>query len=217
VAHDLRNPLNLIATNAVLLREDALPPDQRTRLLEITERSVRQMDRLIADLLDEARIQAGRFTVQPEDVRIEDIIDEAIHALRSDAEHKGLSLTATVERGPPVRADRDRILQVLHNLVGNAVKFTESGEVEVRVRREPDRLLCAVRDSGPGIADVHLPRVFERYWQANRQDRRGAGLGLPIARGIVEAHGGRIWLESEVGCGTTFYFTLPAASAGPQA
>ena len=215
VAHDLRNPLNLIATNAAFLREGALPPEQRTRLLEITERSVRQMDRLIADLLDEARIQAGRFTVQPDLMRIEEVVDEAIHAWRADAEHKGVRLTAAVDPGPPVRADRDRILQVLHNLIGNAVKFTEAGEVEVLARRGSDCLVCSVRDTGPGIQKAHLPRLFERYWQADRQDRRGAGLGLPIARGIVEAHGGRIWLESEVGSGTTFFFTLPEASAGP--
>lgn len=213
VAHDLRNPLNLIASNALLLRDHDLDMERRRRLVEITERSVRQMDRLITDLLDEARIEAGRFTVDTADIAVGDLVDEVVQSLRPEAELKGLRLSRSVPDLPRVRADRDRVLQVLHNLVGNALKFTEQGEVEVSMRADGDCLTCTVRDTGPGIPEHHAPRLFERYWQANRRDRRGAGLGLPIAKGIIEAHGGRIWVESVAGSGSTFYFTLPLAAS----
>ena len=111
-------------------------------------------------------------------------------------------------------ADTARLLQVLSNLVGNAIKFTPRGGV-ITVRIEPlgDEVRFAVRDTGPGIAPDQVPHIFGRFWQANRKDRRGIGLGLAIAKGIVEVHGGRIWVESTLGAGSTFYFTIPVAQA----
>jgi signal transduction histidine kinase len=113
---------------------------------------------------------------------------------------------------PPVVADRDRLHQVIGNLLGNALKFTpEEGRVEVEARRVEDDVHISVRDSGPGIAADEVPRIFDPYWQARRTDRLGAGLGLTISKGIVEAHGGRIWVESRPGEGSTFTFALPIA------
>jgi signal transduction histidine kinase len=112
---------------------------------------------------------------------------------------------------PDIDADADRLLQVFENLIGNAIKFTRPGGViTVRARREHCDVLFSVTDTGPGIPEEDVPRLFDRFWQATRSDRRGVGLGLPIAKGIVEAHGGRMWIESTPGKGSTFFLTLPA-------
>ena len=122
--------------------------------------------------------------------------------------HLGLEVPGAL---PPVLADRDRLLQVFSNLLGNALKFTPAGgEIRVGARVEDEQVLFYVRDTGPGIPTELLAHIFDRFWQANRTDRRGAGLGLSIARGIVEAHGGRLQVESEPGRGSTFSFTVPA-------
>jgi signal transduction histidine kinase len=111
-----------------------------------------------------------------------------------------------------VWADRDRLLQVFENLIGNAIKFTEAGDcITVGARTADGQVLFWVNDNGVGIAPENIPHVFDRFWQARRADRRGAGLGLPIVKGIVEAHGGRVWVESTPGRGSTFYFTVRTA------
>ena len=113
-------------------------------------------------------------------------------------------------RGLRVQADAQRILQVLSNLLGNAARFTPPGaEIKVRAQRADDQVVFSVADSGPGIPAEHLPHIFDRFWQARRTGRHGIGLGLAIVKGIVEAHGGRVWAESELGVGSTFFFTLP--------
>jgi signal transduction histidine kinase len=115
---------------------------------------------------------------------------------------------------PPVRADRHRVMQVLSNLIGNSLKFTPpGGRITVSAKPQDAQVLFTIADTGPGIPREHLSDIFSPYWQAKRTERMGAGLGLPIAKGIVEAHGGRIWVESEPGRGTQFYFTLPVDSA----
>ncbi len=129
------------------------------------------------------------------------------------ADQKHIRLTHRVNApNVLVRADRERIFQVLSNILGNAIKFTpEQGAIDLAVDAEGDRIRFAVRDTGPGIPREQLSQVFNRYWQARKQESKGAGLGLYIVKGIIEAHGGRVWVDSQEGRGSTFYFTLPVA------
>jgi signal transduction histidine kinase len=215
VSHDLRNPLNVIALSAELLLETELPEEKRRRQFEVIRRSARGMNRLIQDLLDVSCMEAGRLSVDPQPECVEDIVADACELMRPLAEERLQRLAAAVAPGlPPVSADRARVQQVLSNLVGNALKFTgEGGSVHVRTEALEDGVRISVDDTGPGIPPEHLGRIFDRHWQATGTAHLGAGLGLAIARGIVEAHGGRIWAESEVGRGTSVHFVLPAADA----
>jgi PAS domain S-box-containing protein len=215
VAHDLRNPLNTIVMGAGLLIE--LIPEAESGLrkqAEIMRRGAERMKRLIQDLLEVRRIESGRLVVEPRPESAYVLVCEAIETLRPLAKAANLKLKAAVRPdAPKVLADPTRIQQVLSNLVGNAIKFTPpGGRIVVQAEALPEPTVrFAVMDSGPGIAPEQLPHVFGRYWQGNRADRRGIGLGLAIAKGLVESHGGRIWVESQVGEGSRFYFTLPAA------
>jgi signal transduction histidine kinase len=171
------------------------------------------MNSLVRDLLDLARIEADRFAVSPAPETIGSLIEDAIELLRSTAENKKIELSVEDDRQFQMRvlADRERVFQVLSNLIGNALKFTPpGGHVRVGVFDKRDMFEFDVRDDGAGIASDQLPRLFDRYWQA-RARADGSGLGLYIAKGIVEAHHGRIWVESELGAGTTVGFTLPRA------
>lgn len=175
------------------------------------------MSRLIEDLLTAAKAENGRLSV---DLRAEDvasIVDEAVQESIGAAEEHSLVLESRVPRElPPASCDRGRILQVLANLLGNAIKFTPAhGRVSVDVSRRGAFVCFSVSDTGAGIAAPQLPHVFERYWQKKEDRRRGSGLGLYIAKAIVEAHGGKIWVESEVARGSTFSFTVPPAFRGP--
>ncbi|MFL5483863.1 MAG: ATP-binding protein [Gemmatimonadaceae bacterium] len=209
VAHDLRNPLSLIVTSTELLEEN-LEPERRQQILEIAKRAGKQMNRLIGDLLDTVQMQSGKLSLDVEELAVAAILRQTDEAFHPRAEKRHILLTVI----PPdddlfVRADPLRMQQVLGNLVGNALKFTPvDGNVTVRaVVGENDVTFC-VTDSGPGISAEQVPHLFEQFWQA-RHDKRGVGLGLAIAKGIVDAHGGRIWCDSAVGSGTTFSFTLP--------
>jgi PAS domain S-box-containing protein len=217
VAHDLRNPLNTIAMGAGLLSE-LIPPTQASlrKQVEIMSRAADRMNRLIQDLLEVRRIESGRLALEPRPALPSALVTDAVEMLRPLASAASLALETEVTNDtPPVLADTPRVQQVLSNLVGNAIKFTPAGG-RVVLRAEPlarSEVRFAVADTGPGILPENLPHVFGQYWQARRNDRRGIGLGLAIAKGIVEAHGGRIWVESQVGSGSNFYFTLPAATA----
>jgi PAS domain S-box-containing protein len=214
VAHDLRNPLHTISMAATMLSELASDRWEQVRTsAEIIRRGAARMSRLVQDLLDLKRAEAGVLRVQPRAVVVADLVSDAVDLLRPIAAASSLDLTADIAEGlPPVLADRDRIEQVLSNLIGNAIKFTpRRGGITVRVDRDGEVVRLAVSDTGPGISADQLPHIFRRFWQGDRVDRRGIGLGLPIAKAIVEAHGGRIWAESEPGWGSTFYVTLPVA------
>jgi PAS domain S-box-containing protein len=220
VSHDLGNPLSAIRIGTSLLLRTVPEAEQQTggwKHLEYIRQSAEQMERLINDLLDVKRLEAGRVTLQLQDVRIENVLHEVIEVLEPIASARSLELTTELHgQLPTVAADHQRISQVLSNLIGNAIKFTEpGGRVRVEVRQIGEGLLVAVSDTGHGIASDHLPHVFDRFWQAQPQGRKGLGMGLAIARGIVEAHGGRIWVESEPGVGTTVLFTLPFAPPPP--
>ena len=213
VAHDLRNPLSLIITSTEFLQEEDLDPARRTQVLEIAKRAGKQMNRLIEDLLDTVQLESGRLSLDLEDVSVVTLfrqIEETFHPL---AERRHISLTLLSPRDEVcVRADAFRVSQVLGNLLGNAIKFTpEGGEVSLRASPEGKEVVFSVRDSGPGIAPELMDHVFEQFWQARKNDKRGVGLGLTIAKGIIDAHGGRIWCESAPGAGSTFSFALPAS------
>ena len=141
------------------------------------------------------------------------LLTDSLQTLRPLVEEKGISLDLEIEAElPKVMADRERVQQALSNLIGNAIKFSPAGsKIVVVPRRDAESVVISVVDNGKGIAAEQLPRVFDRYWQSSRTDRQGAGLGLAIAKGIVEAHGGRIWIESTPGEGTTASFSLPFA------
>jgi PAS domain S-box-containing protein len=213
VAHDLRSPLQTILLYSSLLQDKAgLPPPATVGATIV--RAARQMNRLIRDLVDVSSIEAGRFSVETHRYSLAEIVRASVEALRPMAVSKSIALTAELGNGDrlDVACDPDRIEQVLGNLIGNAIKFTPaSGRIVVRVERRGDEVRVAVADNGPGIASALLRHVFDRYWQAPETARQGHGLGLAIAKGIIEAHDGRIWVDSEVGKGTTFHFALPAA------
>lgn len=216
VAHDLRNPLGTIRMGASLLVETTQPDQPQRRQAEIIQRASDRMNRLIQDLLDVRRMEGGRLTIEPRPVPVGTLMCEAAEMLRPLAEANGIALEAEPDPGlPEAMADPARVQQVLSNLIGNAVKFTPTGG-HIRIHAEPveREVRIAVIDDGPGIPPDQLPHIFGRFWQGKRTDRRGIGLGLAIAKGIVEVHGGRIWVESRVGEGSTFYFTLPTAENG---
>jgi PAS domain S-box-containing protein len=220
VSHDLRNPLHTILMAATLLLERG--EDRRagtTRGLEIIRRSVHQMNGMIKDLLDASSIDAGHFRVAPSDKDVGALLAEVEELLGPLAAASAIRFECGVVDLPlRARVDTDQILRVFSNLIGNAVKFTPAGgSIRVGAERGAREVVFAVSDTGPGIPPEQIPRLFDRYWQATRGDRRGAGLGLCIAKGIVEAHGGRIWVESTPGAGTTFRFTVGLGGAAAVA
>jgi PAS domain S-box-containing protein len=214
VSHDLGNPLSAIRVSARVLDRfldggDIAPA--RTQLDGIRTAAL-QMERLIKDLLEVRRIEMGRLRLVPRPEPVAQLVTEAVQSLRAVAEEQGVTLDGEVEDGLPsmIRADADRIQQVFSNLVGNALRYTPpGGVVTVGARTGEDGVIFSVTDTGPGIPAEDLPRVFDRFWQARRQGSHGLGLGLAIAKGITEAHGGRVAVESEIGHGSRFSFTIP--------
>jgi signal transduction histidine kinase len=216
VAHDLRNPLNTILMAVGLLQRPPGEPERRSlKPVEVIQRSATRINRMIEDLLDVVRMEAGRLPVEPARVHAGKALSEFVEAQKPLASSSSLELRLDVAADVgEILADRDRLLQVLENLVGNAVKFSRSGGcVTVGAARRNGELLFWVKDTGAGIASDDLPHLFDRFWQARKAGRQGIGLGLAIVKGIVEAHGGRIWVESQLGEGSTFFFTLPLADS----
>jgi PAS domain S-box-containing protein len=214
VAHDLRNPLNTILMQAGLLRRRGPEPDRRSRRpADTIERAATRMNRLIQDLLDVACMEAGSLSVEAARVSARQIIQDSYAVENSLATSASLLLRLELPPElPEIWADGDRILQVLENLIGNAVKFTEpGGTITVAATSRDDEVLFSVADTGSGIPADELPHLFDRFWQGRKARKLGAGLGLPIVKGIVEAHRGRIWVESTPGKGSTFFFTIPTA------
>jgi PAS domain S-box-containing protein len=216
VAHDLRNPLSTIMMQASLLERHAPEIERRDQAPRLViARSAARMNRLIQDLLDVAVVEAGQLLkVERERVSTADLAREAVETEAPLASSHSVDLRLEVGQGvPDVWGDRHRLLQVFENLIGNALKFTpEGGCITVVAASRDKQVVFSVADTGPGITPESLPHVFDRFWQASaRAARLGAGLGLPITKGIVEAHEGHIWVESAVGRGTTFFFTIPIA------
>ncbi|MEP6732611.1 MAG: ATP-binding protein [bacterium] len=214
VAHDLRNPLNTIFMGSASMIEDIADADSVLgKQARIVKRAAERMNRLIQDLLDIRRTESGTLSIDARQESVAALMSEAMEMLRPLAAAASLELQSEIsENVSTISADAARLLQVLSNLVGNAIKFTpRGGSVVIRVEPLGDEVRFGVSDTGPGIAADQLPHIFGRFWQANRKDRRGIGLGLAIAKGIVEVHGGRIWVESTLGEGSNFYFTIPVS------
>ena len=219
VSHDLRSPLNAVLMAAQIAAAELSQVEHeragsaRARLATIV-RSAERMGRLVGDLLDVTRIEAGRMVVAPAPESVAALFEEACLAQRPLADRGGVALRAELD-DPALRvlADRERAQQVLANLIGNALKFTPAGgEVTLRAAREGAAVRIVVQDTGVGIAAAQLPHVFDRFWQAEGGARQGAGLGLSIVKGLVEAQGGSVMVESELGRGTAVHFTLPACA-----
>lgn len=222
VSHDLRTLLGGIAFDAALLMHD-VPDDEHGRktlhLAEHITRYVARMNHLVGDLLDVVSIEAGKLHVEPRHYDATKLLREILEAFQLTASARGIVLTTEVAQGSLLaKFDYERVLQVLANLVSNAIKFTEQGgTIAVRVEPFEGAVRFSVSDTGKGIAPELLGAIFERFWQSDGKTQQGLGLGLYISRCIVEAHGGRIWAESELGKGSTVHFTLPAApSAEPS-
>lgn len=213
VSHDLRNPLASVSLSASLLaRLVSDGGDERANHpVEVIQRATRRMDRLISDLLDLAGIQGERLSMVPQPVDLVEVLGEALDAMAPLARAANVTLRRALPEGPvPAKADRQRLIQALSNLVGNAVRFSRPRDaVEVRLDVRERDVLVTVSDTGPGIPEDEVTRVFDPYWTAMRQGKAGTGLGLYITKGIVEAHGGTIAVDSRPGEGARFSFTLP--------
>ena len=211
VSHDLKNPLQAIRLNAEFLSAVADP--QQKRSVEAVLRSVAGMQGMIEELLDLARIEAGHMVLTRRDFDLTAVVADVLDLIRPIARGKNVELRESLPDAPvTVNGDRGRILQVLSNIVGNAVKFTdEGGSISVEASLRDGAARIDVRDSGIGIARDQLPHVFDRYWQGHAKHRHGSGLGLYIADGIIRAHGGSITVDSQLGVGTTVSLTVPGA------
>jgi signal transduction histidine kinase/putative methionine-R-sulfoxide reductase with GAF domain len=218
VSHDLRNPLNTIRMSAEVLADHDPEPALARKVGATIRRAVDRMNRMISDLMDFSSIQNGRFSLTLQPIDVAAVVEEAAEGARPEARARGLELRAQAAH-LLVRADRDRLVQALGNLVGNAVKATSQGHVTVRAEARNGEVLFAVSDSGPGIPEDVQRHLFEPYWRGRNAGYKGSGLGLAITCGIVEAHGGRIWAESRQGKGASFFFTIPMGApvaGGPR-
>lgn len=213
VAHDLRNPLSSIVLQAAPLQTKGSMSDSRfQKAAGAIMRAATRMNRIVDDLLDVTRMEAGQLAIDKARLSATKIATDVAEAQHAAITSRSLSLEIEVQSGlPDVLADEDRIHQVFENLVGNAIKFTSSGSISIGAEAKEGEVLFWVADKGAGIPLEDVPHLFDRFWQARKATRSGAGLGLAIVKGIVEAHGGRVWLESRVGLGSTFFFTLPIA------
>jgi two-component system, sensor histidine kinase len=214
VSHDLGNPITAVGTYAEILRKfgSTTGNEKVERLAQRQLTAIERMNRLVNDLLDASRIEGGRLSLDKQFTDVADIVAHVVEIMGPSAARKSQRLESVKARGSVVHCDRDRLYQVLSNLVNNAIKFTpEKGTITIAAEAAPTELVLCVRDEGPGIAENDLPHIFDRYWQASGPNRRGLGLGLAIAKGIVLAHGGRIWVDSQPGNGAAFFIALPYA------
>ncbi|HEX8699636.1 MAG TPA: GAF domain-containing sensor histidine kinase, partial [Myxococcaceae bacterium] len=218
VSHDIKTPLLVVRMNAEMLLHAARPPEGERRrhgrrLLENILLAVGQMRDLIGGVLDRAREQGMPMPLAVQPYAVEVLFQSTLEVVRPLALAKYQELMVEACAGVPrVRVDRERVLQVLTNLVGNAIKYTpKGGTITLRAKKVDGMVRFSVKDTGPGIAAQDVPHLFERFWRASGVLERGTGLGLSIAKSIVEAHGGRIWVETQEGAGSTFFFTLPVA------
>jgi signal transduction histidine kinase len=216
ISHDLRTPLTSITGYVELALEDDLTDEVRG-FLQVVSRNSERLLALVNDLLFVARLQTGEMSLEATEVELGEIVDDSVRSMQPRATAKGVKLTCDVEHVPTATVDRGRVLQVLDNLISNALKFTpEGGAVYVSLRHDDGQVVVEVADSGIGIAPVDQRRLFERFFRAENAVERqipGTGLGLYISRAITEAHDGKLSVRSELGRGSTFRLELPLVGA----
>ncbi|HEY1888206.1 MAG TPA: HAMP domain-containing sensor histidine kinase, partial [Roseiarcus sp.] len=216
MSHELRTPLNAILGFGELILDGVYGdvPDRMRGPLERMQSNGKHLLGLINDVLDLSKIEAGQLTLSLADYSVDELVRAVFGTVESLAAEKKLAISARVPPGlPPARGDERRLAQALLNLVGNAIKFTDKGEVTIEVAADKNDLTFSVRDTGPGIAAADQAKIFEEFRQVDSsitKTKSGSGLGLAIAKRIVELHGGRIWVDSRAGEGATFSFTAPA-------
>jgi signal transduction histidine kinase len=223
VSHELRTPMTSIKGYVENMLEGLTGPltDRQSYYLTRVKFNVERLTRMLNQLLDLSRIEAGRVDLQLAPMSMPDLAQDVLEGLQSLAQKKAITLAMQTEGTvPPIQGDRDKLHQVLTNLVGNAIKFTpQGGEVRVEVTALSEGLVrVCVADTGCGIAPHEVEKVFEKFYRGETapQDAVGAGLGLPITKHLVELHGGRIWVDSMLGAGSLFYFTVPIAGPGDK-
>jgi len=214
VSHELRTPLASIkGFTETMLTDKEMDEATRTEFLRIIDEETNRLTRLIEDILDLSMIESGRIRMRKENIQIMEVINEALDNLRAQAERRSIILEAKLpDSFPMIFADRDKVLQVISNIITNAIKFTlKEGKIIIRSEEEKDSVKIEIVDTGVGIAKKDIPYVFEKFYRVERPgaEKRGVGLGLSVAREIVKAHGGGIWLESEEDMGTTVWIRLP--------
>jgi len=215
VSHELRTPLSIIKEGISLIMDEVTGAvnERQRKYLSISKQNVDRLERIINDLLNISKIEAGKIEIRKRSVLIRPLVEQLVTSFEPKAKERGLYLKTDIPAGDiEICADEDKVMQVLINLVGNALKFTEKGFIEISAREKRSDVEFSVTDTGSGIAKNDIPRVFDKFRQFGRQDgpgEKGTGLGLSISKGIVEMHGGSIWVESEPGRGTRFTFTIP--------
>jgi signal transduction histidine kinase len=212
--HELRTPMTSIAGySKLLLTDEDLSPSTQKKFLETINREAMHLGRMVNDFLDLARLESGRTRLEREPVNMEKLARETMMLLLPQADERGVSLHLGAEAGlPPITGDKGRLKQVLVNIIGNAIKYNSiDGRVQVELSLSGDYLITAVKDTGRGIPAAELPRVFDKFYRGEGDDSsvKGTGLGLCIAKQIIEAHGGSLWAASQEDLGSTFAFTLP--------
>ena len=215
VSHELRTPLTIIKGALSQIVEGLYGPvsNEQKEKLEMALRGTDLLKRIINDLLDIAKLEEKKVTLNRERLDLSQLVRDTAESCRSLAQDKGLTIQVKIPPAPvQIEADRDRITQVLTNLIGNAVKFTEQGGIQVSVAQEAGQAVCRIKDTGRGIAKENLPKVFDKFQQFGKSfspGQEGTGLGLSICKGIIELHKGDIWVDSTLGQGTEFAFSLP--------
>ncbi len=211
VAHDIRTPLTAADLGSSLLRiaTERGDLDEAQKQANQVRHAIKHTIRLTENILDAERIHSGRLTISAKEESSAEIIKEAVELIQPLAVEKLIRIHVA-ELETIIFCERDRVMQVFSNLIGNAIKFSpDKSEIWIQATQEGSHVRFSVRDNGPGVANEQIPNLFNRFWQARTHRQPGLGLGLTISKGIVEAHGGRIWVESEMGEGSTFHFTLP--------
>ncbi|MBI4367989.1 MAG: PAS domain-containing protein [Candidatus Omnitrophica bacterium] len=216
VSHELKTPLtSLKGFVETLLRGAVQDPERAKSFLEMMENDTDRLNRLIDDLLELSQIESKSVPLKPETVDLAETVRQILVRFQSSVQEKKITVENRIKQGTSVFADRDRLKQILINLVDNAIKFNrEGGRIVLEAQETGKEMSVSVSDTGAGIPQENIPRIFERFFRADKARSRelgGTGLGLSIVKHLVEAHGGRIWCESRVGKGSKFFFTVPAA------
>ncbi|MCD6385092.1 HAMP domain-containing histidine kinase [Candidatus Sumerlaeota bacterium] len=214
-AHELRTPLAIILAYSTLMKEEATEAIQEH--LDIVVDAAMQLKSVIENMVDLSHLESGELELQPQPVRFSEIVELVLEGIRPLAEEKEHTISTEIPPDlPTIVADKQKLCVILSNLLSNAIKFTETGgQISIRAEVDGDALLVAVTDNGIGIPEKEQERIFDRFYQVEsslRREHKGIGLGLSIAKGMVELHGGTIWVESQPGSGSTFYFRIPLRS-----